>query len=276
MMFKILKVLNNNGILAIDMKTKKEWIFLGNGIGFGKKVNQNIEKIENAKAYSLVKKTSRGETSQILKGLDAVFIEIAGDILEEAKKAFGKVDNQILLPLADHIAFSIQRISQNMELNNPFHNEIKVLFEEEYQVALKGKEIIQNKTGHTISEDEVGYITLHIHTALTSEQISQAMNITMLIQEGLKTIEEKLDILIDKDSISYTRLINHMKFMIARVKTNEKLNLNMTEYVLENFLDSFQIAKEVCSSFEKVIQKEIPEIEVGYLALHIERVRSLE
>ena len=35
-MFKILKVLNNNGILVMDLDNKQEYIFLGKGVGFGK------------------------------------------------------------------------------------------------------------------------------------------------------------------------------------------------------------------------------------------------
>ena len=34
-MYRIIKVLNNNAILALDQEKKREIILLGNGIGFG-------------------------------------------------------------------------------------------------------------------------------------------------------------------------------------------------------------------------------------------------
>lgn len=34
-MYRIIKVLNNNGILVLDGESQREVILLGNGIGFG-------------------------------------------------------------------------------------------------------------------------------------------------------------------------------------------------------------------------------------------------
>ncbi len=275
-MFKILKVLNNNGILVIDLDTKQELIFLGKGVGFGKKVNQNVSEIENAKAYRFTEQQSRQESIDTIKSISPVFIEIAGGIIEEAEKQFGNVDNNILLPLADHIAFAIKRMEQGIELKNPFAKEIKVLFEEEYNVAKKGKDLINQKIGVEINDDEVGYITLHVHTALTREHVVQSMDVARMIQEGIQTIEKELGAMLDDATISYTRLLTHMKFMILRVINDEKLHLDMTDYVLENFPDSFALAKQICSSFEQNIKKPFPNIEISYFAIHIERVKSVD
>ncbi len=275
-MFKILKVLNNNSILVIDLDTKQELIFLGKGVGFGKKVNQNVSEIENAKAYRFTEQQSRQESIDTIKSISPVFIEIAGGIIEEAEKQFGNVDNNILLPLADHIAFAIKRMEQGIELKNPFAKEIKVLFEEEYNVAKKGKDLINQKIGVEINDDEVGYITLHVHTALTRENVVQSMDVARMIQEGIQTIEKELGAMLDDATISYTRLLTHMKFMILRVINDEKLHLDMTDYVLENFPDSFALAKQICSSFEQNIKKTFPNIEISYFAIHIERVKSVD
>ncbi len=275
-MFKILKVLNNNSILVIDLDTKQELIFLGKGVGFGKKVNQNVSEIENAKAYRFTEQQSRQESIDTIKSISPVFIEIAGGIIEEAEKQFGNVDNNILLPLADHIAFAIKRMEQGIELKNPFAKEIKVLFEEEYNVAKKGKNLINQKIGVEINDDEVGYITLHVHTALTREHVVQSMDVARMIQEGIQTIEKELGAMLDDATISYTRLLTHMKFMILRVINDEKLHLDMTDYVLENFPDSFALARQICNSFEQSIKKPFPNIEISYFAIHIERVKSVD
>ena len=42
-MYRVIKVLNNNGVLALDMEKKQEVILLGNGVGFGKKMGQRGE-----------------------------------------------------------------------------------------------------------------------------------------------------------------------------------------------------------------------------------------
>ena len=41
-MYRVSKVLNNNGVIAIDMDENKEYVILGKGVGFGKKVSQRF------------------------------------------------------------------------------------------------------------------------------------------------------------------------------------------------------------------------------------------
>ena len=45
-MYRVSKVLNNNGVIAIDMDENKEYVILGKGVGFGKKVSQRFDKPE--------------------------------------------------------------------------------------------------------------------------------------------------------------------------------------------------------------------------------------
>ena len=41
-MYRVSKVLNNNGIIAINMEENQEYVLLGKGVGFGKKVSQTV------------------------------------------------------------------------------------------------------------------------------------------------------------------------------------------------------------------------------------------
>ena len=51
-MYRVSKVLNNNGVIAIDMDENKEYVILGKGVGFGKKVSQRFDKPERCTARS--------------------------------------------------------------------------------------------------------------------------------------------------------------------------------------------------------------------------------
>ena len=72
----------------------------------------------------------------------------------------------------------------------------------------------------TINEDEVGFITLHIHSAISSNQVAESMEATRVIHEGIVKLQKDLNIIIDVQSISYVRLMNHIKFLILRVNSN--------------------------------------------------------
>jgi transcriptional antiterminator len=275
-MFQVIKVLNNNGILALNQDDKNETIFIGKGIGFKFKKDEVFSNIEDAKRYELQEETEKGSSINIINNVDPLFLDITNEIILVAEKKFGEVDNNILIPLADHIAFSIERIKNKMQISNPFALDIKALFEEEYDVALKGKKIIKDMTGYEINEDEVGYITLHIHSALSEERVSQSMRVAIIVRETIEKIEREFNIKIDINSLSYNRLMSHIKYMVARVLKGEVLNLDMSPYMKKEFPYSYQVAEDVCKQLSKEFNKDFSEIEVGYLAIHIERVRNLE
>ena len=71
-----------------------------------------------------------------------LFLEAAGKIIQEAEQVFDTIRRDILLPLADHIAFAAKR-KEKIFLANPFIPDIKILFGKEYAVALKSREIIE-------------------------------------------------------------------------------------------------------------------------------------
>ena len=275
-MFRVIKALNHNGVLAIDVDMNNEYILLGKGIGFGKKVNERMEAPEDTKIYLLQKETERGSIKDILNNIEPEILEIASEIIMEAEKKFRKVDENILCPLADHIAFALKRINNNEQISNPLTQDIKALFSEEYEVAYKAKDIIKEVKGVDISEDEIGYIALHIHSSLGNEKISQAMETAMLVRDCITSIEKNIGKTIDIDSLSYNRLMSHIKYMAARTLKGETINLDMNDYIKERFPKSFEIAENICKKLGSELKRELKEVEVGYLAMHIERVFSDE
>jgi len=275
-MFRVIKALNHNGVLAIDMDTNKEHILLGKGIGFGKKVNERMEAPEDTHIYLLQQETERGSTKEIINNIEPKFLEIASTIIMEAQKKFKEVDENILCPLADHIAFAVKRIKNNEHISNPLTPDIRALFSEEYEVACKGKDIIKEVVDVEINEDEIGYIALHIHSSLGNEKISQAIEMAMLVRDCITSIEKNIGKTIDIKSLSYNRLMSHIKYMTARTLKGETLKLDMNDYIKERFEKSFEIAEDICKRLGSELNKKIKEVEIGYLAIHIERVFSDE
>ena len=89
-MYRIIKVLNNNGLLVYHNETGRELIFLGNGVGFGKKPTQQVDGIPGAKVYSLVTRRKEQSVLKVVNGIRPEFIEVAGKIIEEAEHEFRK------------------------------------------------------------------------------------------------------------------------------------------------------------------------------------------
>ena len=77
---------------------------------------------------------------------------------------------------------------------------------------------------------------------------------------------------IDVLSLSYNRMMNHIRYMVARTLSGEQLKLNMNDYMSIKFPRSFQTAESICNKIAQNLKREVDELEIGYLAIHIERV----
>lgn len=275
-MYRVRKALNHNTLIAISMENNQEYLLIGKGIGFGKKVSERFEIPENIECtvYSLHEQTERGKAMELIKGIEPVYLEIAGKVLAKSEEVFGKIDKRILFPMADHIAFAVQRIRANEQISNPLTDDIRALFHMEYKTAECVKDILWEMLQVEIDEHEIGYIALHIHSAIEDENVALSMQIAMAVRECIRMIEEETGQTIDVMSLSYNRLMNHIRYMVARSIKGEKLKLNMNDYMSVKFPKSFWMATEVCKQLEKQLHRNSPldEVEIGYLAMHIERV----
>lgn len=275
-MYRVRKALNHNTLIAISMENNQEYLLIGKGIGFGKKVSERFEIPEtiDCTVYSLQEQTERGKAMELIKGIEPVYLEVAGKVLAKSEEVFGKIDKRILFPMADHIAFAVQRIRANEQISNPLTDDIRALFHMEYKTAECVKDILWEMLQVEIDEHEIGYIALHIHSAIEDENVALSMQIAMAVRECIRMIEEETGQTIDVLSLSYNRLMNHIRYMVARSIKGEKLKLNMNDYMSVKFPKSFWMATEVCKQLEKQLHRTSPldEVEIGYLAMHIERV----
>lgn len=273
-MYRVGKALNHNSLIAISTEDNQPYLIIGKGIGFGKKVSEHFEipPQMSCTVYSLQEQTERGNAMELVKGIDPIYLEIAEKVLSKSEEVFGKVDRKILFPMADHIAFAVQRIRANEQISNPLTDDIRVLFHMEYKVAESVKDILNDMLQVEIDEHEIGYVALHIHSAIEDENVAISMQIANTVRDCVQMIEEETGQKIDIMSLSYNRLMNHVRYMVARAIKGEKLKLNMNDYMSVKFPKSYTMAEEICDRLAHQIHHELNEAEVGYLAMHIERV----
>ena len=197
-------------------------------------------------------------------------------VLDEAEKVFGQIDRNILFPLADHISYAVERIRRNETISNPLTEDIRVLFHMEYKVASCVIPLLESHFGISISEDEVGYITLHVHSAIDDEKVSDAMQTARAVRECIRIVEESMGKKIDVMTLSYNRLMNHVRYMIVRALEGEKLKLSLNDYMQVKYPEEFALAAKICDEIGQMIKSPLKDVEIGYLAMHICRVTSGE
>ena len=181
-MYRVIKALNHNAVLALESGTNAEYLIMGKGIGFGKKVSERIEPGEDSVIYSLQSVSKRGKAKELFQEIDAKYLEMANAILNEAEKEFGKIDREILFPMADHIAFAVKRMKRGETITNLLTQDIRVLFYKEFKVASLIRDVLSCEEGLEIPDDEIGYVALHVHSATDGEKVSNAMQIAAAVR----------------------------------------------------------------------------------------------
>ena len=88
------------------------------------------------------------------------------------------------------------------------------------------------------------------------------MQMAGAIRECVQVLERESGKKIDVMSLAYNRLMNHVKYMVMRAVRGESIKLDMNEYMEEKHPESFALAAAIW----------LEKMEVGYLAMHIERV----
>lgn len=276
MSYRITKILNHNSFMGIESKNDQECLIMGKGVAFGKKVGQTVSVTGDARVYSLKELTDRGEAKEIIKSVSPLCLELANEVLDQAEEEFGKVDRSILFTMADHLDFAVRRIQNGEQISNPLTDDIRIMFYKEYKVAGCIRDLLKEKLGIRIDEHEIGYIALHVHAAIVDENVSQAMEIARTVRECICMVEEETGKSIDVMSLSYNRLMNHVRYMVARAIHGEKLKMSLNDYMFVKFPGPYMTAEKICRKMEKSLKLPIPDIEIGYLAMHLERMMDRE
>lgn len=161
-------------------------------------------------------------------------------------------------------------------ISNPLTEDIRLLFHMEYKAALCVIPVIQEKFGILIDDDEVGYIALHVHSAIDNEKVSDAMQTARAVRQCVDIVERAIDKKIDIMSLAYNRLMNHVRYMIVRAIKGEKLKMSLNDYMSIKYPDEFAMAEKICDEISGMIKHKLNKAEIGYLAMHICRVTSGE
>lgn len=274
--YRVLKVLNNNIVLAYDFKSKMDTILMGKGIGFGKKQNKKvyIPPKDIKRSFVAYNEKMKKEYFRLIKQIDSNIIEASEKIIDIAEKTLGDLDSHIHILLSDHISFAIERVKNGLKIENPFIDEIKIIYPEEFDIAQQGIGLLKEKLQVDLGFGEIGFIAMHLHSARKNIKVKEAMRNARILNEIILIIEEGLNVSLDKTKYNYKRLINHLQGALDRIKNQKYIENPLLENIKKEFSDSFEIIKKIKTKIEEEYELQVPEQELGYMAIHIERLKS--
>lgn len=268
------KVLNNNVVIA--EKNAEEFVIVGKAIGFN--CHKGAEIGEDRVEGIFVKQSAKSneEFNEVLKKINSEIIGISEEIISLCEKELGqKISEAIHISLPDHINFAITRIKEGIKIENPFLSELEVLYPKEYKLAKKALEMINDRFQVNLPEDEIGFICMHINAAISEKKVSDTLVHTKKINEVMQFIFKLLKKKIDTKSLSYIRTITHLNFMIERILDNKSIKNSLLDAIKKEYYNEYGIAIKVAMKIEDLFSVNVPEDEIGYITLHINRIKDI-
>ena len=177
---RIKKVINNNILCVIDEKGR-ESIVTGRGLGFGRKVGQFVDPAAVEKVYRMEDKTVQHRLRELVEQIPLEHLRLTEELIGEIQAAVRQPLNEsLLITLADHISFAIQRKEQGIEFKNPLAGSILCYYPTEYHLGQKCLDMIRDRCGVELNPDEAAFIALHIVNAELNTEMSEMYEITRL------------------------------------------------------------------------------------------------
>lgn len=274
----VLKVINNNIVSALD-GNNEEVIVMGRGLGFKAKPGQVIDDKKVEKIFRLNNQGETGKFQELLKAMPMEHIEISVEIIEYAKSVLNKRMNpNIYITLTDHIDFAISRMKDGMEFPNPLLWEVKAFYPSEYLIGEYAVGLIRKELGVQFNQDEAASIALHLVNAEYNTDMNNTMKITSTIREVLQIVEEHIGMKLDEESLHYSRLITHLKFLVQRVFADQLLNdgeVELAQMIQRMYPAEYACSQKIVDYIGNKYQKhKISQDEMTYLAVHIRRISA--
>jgi len=270
------KVLNNN-VLIGEHSSYGEVVIIGKGIGFNRKKGESIDQSHAEKTFVLKNEKEQENYLKLLPFIETDLLDTIITAIHHIKKSTGaELNEHIHVGLTDHLMFAIKRLSNGLEMKNPFLLETKALYPMEYSTAREVVTLIEEKIGVYLPEDEIGFIALHIHSAIMNKELSDVNRHSQLITSLVELIEDQLDIKIDKESIDYLRLVRHLRFTIERINAGETVEEqgNINSFLKAEYPICYNLSWKLIKVMQKFLQQPVYDAEAVYLTMHLQRLQK--
>ena len=270
------KILNNNVLITLD-DNNEEIIVMGRGIGYQKSKGEPIDETKINKIFRLSNKEISKKLQELLNSIPIEHINLSSEIIEYAQSKLNiKLNESIYISLSDHTFSAIQRAKEGINIKNVLLWETKKFYKKEFEIGMKSLEIIEEKTGVKLPEDEAAFIAFHIVNAQLSEGNQFASNIAKLIQEILNIVKYHFKVNFKEDSVFYYRFITHIKFFAQRLFSSTIHNSETDDELLSIIKSKYSKEFECIIKIENFIKKQynynLTDDEMIYLTIHIAKI----
>ncbi|MDO4274276.1 MAG: BglG family transcription antiterminator [Eubacteriales bacterium] len=243
-------------------------------------IDENIDTSLIREAYET------DESTQGYEGLQKSNVAqiLNDDILKRVINCIMGMNNARVLTLTEnsyvglviHISIAINRILKNETLKPEEGWEKKTAEDEDYHLSRQIVRELEEEFEIEIPEVEVSYIWLHIKGAKhekipwdkgkTIEMGSRELQ--QLINDMIDVFDEKKAYYLKQDDEFIQGLLAHLQPTLIRLVYGMKIQNPVLEDIKRSYPEIYDRCRKVSAVLEKKINKQVPEEETGFLAVH--------
>lgn len=272
---EVVRVLNNNALLATDATGARK-ILLGRGIAFGRRLGDLIDPGSAAEVFV-------PDATYPMPQLTAFIAETPLDVIRVARQAVALAEERagirpsqaLLLGLADHLHFAVERARQGITFEYPLRWEVAQLYPRETAVGRLVVELSSAEFGVPIAAEEATAFAMHLVNAqFASADLGATAAMTERIRRVVALVVAATGITPAEDSVTVARFVTHLRYVIARA-ANQTQIAEAPPGLAQSMRETRPAAYELAQRVRRVLELDgarLTEAEVVYLAMHIARL----
>ena len=276
---KIKKIINNNILCAVDDRGN-ELIVTGRGIGFQRHRGEVIDISRIERTYRMEEKTGQRKLRELVEKIPIEHLSLTEELIKHITSQIPqKLNESLLITMADHISFAILRKAQGVEFSNPLKGSIMCYYPTEYHLGQYCLGVIREHLGVTLHEDEAAFLALHIVNAELSTNMSEMYDITKLIEGTISVVEYFYKKEFDRESLDFNRFVVHLRYFAQRLFQGKMMEDAQGErdevfrqLIMKNCKEHYKCAQCVADYIKNTYQKNLSDEELTYLTIHLKRI----
>ena len=189
-----------------------------------------------------------------------------------------KLDDGVIVRLADHIHYSVIKSQKNISTPNLMLNEIRQFYPKEYDIGRQAIQLVDQRFQSNLDENEAGFVTFHIVSSESQEGPVDFHEMLEVLKMIITTIEDYFQLHLDTTTFDYSRLVTHLKFFIQRMllqgrQTNQSLQGDsLYEMLVAQYPQINQFLNHMNARLLLDYNYELTDSDRMYLIIHLARL----
>ncbi len=275
----VLKKVNNNVAICRDNRGQ-ELVAFGRGIGFPPAPYELTD-------LSLIQRTFYDISADYLGMIEALpsdVVEFTSEVVDMARAVLPyPLTPNLLLTLADHIAFAIKRCREGIFIKMPLSYDLEQTYPQEIQMGRQVLEQIQSRFKIRLHTGEASGIAMAFINARVYSQddpdVKAQTDDEDILNSITDIIEQEMAVTIDRNSFNYARYATHVHYLLDRLHAGEgidSINADIYADLREEYGATAACVDKIAAYLEERHRFQVTDEEKLYLILHINRVCANE